>query len=712
MKARAALLGLALTALFPCLLAAHVDGMNLSVSLGTGPGQVTLDWSGGQPTYHVYRSTVPANVVAPGNFIGDTLVRTYSDVPGPGGVFFYMLTSDCQYAPPEICDGLDNDCNGTIDGPGSETSCNLAHAVPQCTGGSCTIAGCTSGFGDCDTIPTDGCESDLSSDANHCGTCAISCVDAQGCTVDSCAASFCRHLDLRSCLAAPTSGEGGQSCAGAGQAPGCWGGCAASEGAVALPVGCSNPDTDGDGLSDTWESTHAIDGNCDGNLTDTGPSGMDLALPDDPDWDELTQKNAYVVYDWMSPDPSDPFEATHQPYPDFTGKDYDGVTDAPVEGTIRRLIDAFARQGIRLKVDPNTNPNAVSPGNPTGVTSPLPHVEVVSFANPIGACATNGGTNTAVSFYDLKSQNFDPRKKFSYKYAVFGHNVHCSGNCASAECVAEAQSMALCHPVGENTTGMAEQGGNDLMITLGDQNLSDGTGILEPDKTKQRDRLIQYQAGTWMHELGHSYGLDHGGANTGGAPACDASSDSVMNRKPNYISSMNYALQWTGIRTAASDCSTVPLPPVPSYAQFAPAGAWRVDYSGPPPPGPPLDENGLLEPEGISSCVCGATTGLRDISVAYANCNGLPMPVPGCGPIDWNRNGFIEPIPVAVDINQDALGDPTGVCPNLRPLLPFDDWSWVNTHLAFQCSTHFSDGASILIPSTPEVHPQGTGGAP
>jgi hypothetical protein len=686
--------------------------MNLSVSLGTGPGQVTLDWSGGQPTYHVYRSTVPANVVAPGNFVADTLVHTYSDTPGPGGIFFYMLTSDCLYAPPEICDGLDNDCNGAIDGPGSETSCNLPNAIAQCTGGSCAIAGCAPGFGDCDTLPADGCESDLSSDASHCGTCAISCVDAEGCTVDSCAASSCHHLDLRSCLAAPTSGEGGQSCAGAVQAPGCWGGCAATEGAVALPVGCSNPDTDGDGLSDNWESNHAIDGNCDGNLTDTGPSGMDLALPDDPDWDELTQKNAYVVYDWMSPDPSDPFEAQHQPMPDFIGKDYDGVTDAPVEGTIGRLIDAFARQGIRLKVDPNTNPNAVGPGNPTGVTSPLPHVEVVSFANPIGACATNGGTNTAVSFYDLKSQNFDPRKRFMYKYAVFGHKTHCSGNCDSAECIAEAQSLELCRPVRENATGMAEQGGNDIMITLGDHALSDGTGIPEPDRTKHRDQLIRYQAGTWMHELGHSFGLDHGGPNTDGGATCDPGSDSAINRKPNNISSMNYAMQYTGIRTAATDCSTTPLPPDPPYAQFAPVGAWRVDYSGPPPP-PPLDENGLLEPEGISSCVCGGTTGLRDISVAYANCNGLPMPVPGCGPVDWNRNGFIDPIPVAVDINQDALDNPTGVCPNLRPLVPFDDWSWVNTHLAFQCSTHFSDGASTYVfPSTPELHPQGTCGAP
>ena len=32
-------------------------------SWGTGR-QVTLDWSEGEPAYHIYRSTVPANLIA------------------------------------------------------------------------------------------------------------------------------------------------------------------------------------------------------------------------------------------------------------------------------------------------------------------------------------------------------------------------------------------------------------------------------------------------------------------------------------------------------------------------------------------------------------------------------------------------------------------------------------------------------------------------
>jgi hypothetical protein len=705
MRARGAWLALALGVVCPSLAVAHVDGMTMSVSLGTGPGQVTLDWTGGQPAFHVYRSSVAANIVAPGNLLGDTPVRTWSDTPPSGGIIFYMLTSDCQYAPPEICDGVDNDCNGTIDGPGAEASCNLPNATAQCTGGACAIAACASGFGDCDTQPADGCESDLSSDAAHCGTCAISCLDSTSCTVDSCVAASCHHLDMRACVAAPTAARGGVSCAANPGLSGCWETCSAAEGVVALPSGCANPDSDGDGLSDTWESAHGVDGNCDGSL-DTGPGGADLALPDDPDWDEVNGKNIYVVYDWMLVDPSDPFEAPHQPFPDFIGKDYDGTTDAPVDGTLKRVKDAFARKGIRLKIDPNTNPAAMSAANPEGITSPLPHVSVVSFAHPVGECATNGGAGSAVSFYDLKGQNFDERRKFTHRYVVFGHSAQCAGNCASAACQSEGSALGVCGTVGEGSTGLAEVYGNDMVITLGAQNLSDGSGYAEPDRTKWRDQLVQAQAGALMHEMGHTLGLGHGGPQPPGG-GCDPGGDSAINRKPNHISSMQFALQTTGIRTAGRSCSTTALPPEPSYAQFIP-GAWRVDYSDQSLT--PLDENGLLEPEGISSCACGTATGLRDISMAYGFCFAPPVPIPGCGPVDWNRNGFIEPIPVAADINQESLDDPAAVCPSFRPLMGSDDWSHVNAHLAFQCNANFSDGVSThIFPSSPELHPQGTG---
>jgi hypothetical protein len=75
------------------------------------------------------------------------------------------------------------------------------------------------------------------------------------------------------------------------------------------------------------------------------------------------------------------------------------------------------------------------------------------------------------------------------------------------------------------STGRGEIVGNDFVVSL---------GILKSD--------INAQAGTFMHELGHNLGLNHGG------PIINKTTtmpifDSAINCKPNYLSVMSYSRQ-------------------------------------------------------------------------------------------------------------------------------------------------------------------------
>ncbi len=96
----------------------------------------------------------------------------------------------------ELCNSVDDDCDTIVDegACACDPVCMLDHATAVCSvGGLCAVRSCETGFGDCDTMASTGCERSLTTLAD-CGSCGRGCSSPDGvtdCSAGRCVVSSC-----------------------------------------------------------------------------------------------------------------------------------------------------------------------------------------------------------------------------------------------------------------------------------------------------------------------------------------------------------------------------------------------------------------------------------------------------------------------------------------------------------------------------------------
>jgi hypothetical protein len=320
-----------------------------------------------------------------------------------------------------------------------------------------------------------------------------------------------------------------------------------------------------------------------------------------------------------SPRPTAPPESLHLhvAYDYMVAAGPDGHSEAPSPEALQKVIDAFAAHGIALVIDPRS--------------IPIPERHVIAF---YASADPQAAGPDAVDFLALRAA-YRPDLLAGSKYAIFGDHLDCS---TTYECAAQSgNGPALIFGLAPSVTGQAAlylEGDlesqfpipTDFVVTL---------GFSYERFESPADPF--FSGAAFMHELGHTLGLCHGGGWVGDSTCAGAD---YGNWSPTYLSVMNYEYSFVGIPFAASVGS-------------ATIAGYRLDYSeqvlptGGNTPGS-LDESDLDEFVGLGS-------GTADLFFFTDSQCGFQT-APTNGPVDWDGDGAID--------NHDATSD---LGPNRHP---------------------------------------------
>jgi hypothetical protein len=467
-----------------------------------------------------------------------------------------------------------------------------------------------------------------------CQSCGLSCDDGNVCTTNTCdAMRGCIHVNS-SAAATPycqlVGGQNGTTC----NSNGSW------------------VDSDGDGFSDAAELQGYLDVNANGIYD----PGIDIPLPGaDPHKPDI-----YLHYDYTVSG-----DHTHNP---------------PLQA-IQYIVDAFAAHGVNLHIDPQHNAICENAGDIGCITAGTGAHVVTLGAPGSGLTDPSCAGPSAVSMRELRDAIPELALiKPAYHYMVFAHYASTPTGGGPWTCPTDPETPAcgslVSQPPLPGSLGTSEIGGNDSIVAT--QPFVDSGSIAD---------LVSIPTEWWaalsMHELGHNFGLLHGGAD-------------CFNNKPNYVSVMNYRFYVSAIPVGASLGDTSPQScttdndchnsdhAVPAHCSTLANTCFRIDYSD--RLFNDLDENNLDETVGLLG---GANN--TDISYWHAVSPAAFVHVATNGlPIDWNKNGSFGDTGIVQEINGDG---------QLTPLAAQNDWetilvNGVNniTHLqfAYQCSPDYS----------------------